>query len=120
ARCDLTDEAIASPVCGFNEAWRLWIISESFADLTNGNFEDSFAHERSWPDAIEQILFCDELARTGEEMVENCEGLGSELDGLCPAPQALVGQVQTKAIETYTFVVHHCSHRTFPKVYGRV
>src|SRR5262249_12913052 len=81
----------------------------------NGNFEDSFADERPWPDAIEQILFCDELPRTGEEMVENCEGLGSELDGLCAAPQALVGQVQTKAIETYTFVVHHCSHRTFPK-----
>ena len=66
ALCDRTDEAIASTMCGFNEAWRLWIIAESFADLTNGDFEDGFADKGSWPDGVEKFLFCDELARIAE------------------------------------------------------
>ena len=66
-------------MCGFNEARRLWIIVESLADLTNGDFEDGFADKGFWPDGVEKFLFGDELARTPEEIVEYCEGFGSEL-----------------------------------------
>ena len=51
---------------GFNEARRLWVIVESLADLTNSDFEDSFADKGSRPDGVEKFLFCDELARTPE------------------------------------------------------
>ena len=106
-------------MCGFNEAWRLWIIVESLAELTNGDFEDGFADKGFWPDGVEKFLFGNELARTPEEIVEHCEGLGSELYCLRASPQTLVGQVQAKGIEDYAFFVRHCSHRTLPKLYGR-
>ena len=55
------------------------IIAESLADLTNGDFEDGFADKGSRPDGVEKFLFCDELARTPEQIIEHCEGFGSEL-----------------------------------------
>ena len=69
-------------MCGFNEAWRLGIVVESLAELTNGDFEDSVADKGFWPDGVEKFLFADELAGTPEKMVEHREGLGSELDCL--------------------------------------
>ena len=66
----------------FNEAWRLGIIIESRAELTNCDFEDGFAHKGFWPDSVEKFLFADELAGTPEKMVEHREGFGSELDCL--------------------------------------
>ena len=63
---NLTDEAITSTMCGFNEARRLWIIAQSLTDLTNGNFEDGIAHKGFWPDGLEKIFLGDELARTSE------------------------------------------------------
>ena len=66
---------------GFDEAWRLWIIVESLAELTNGDFEDGFADKGSWPNSVEKSFFGDELARMREEVVEYCESLRSELYG---------------------------------------
>src|SRR5262245_38355601 len=94
---------------GFNEAWRLWIILESFSNLTNGDFENRFADKGSRPDGVKKVLFCDQLARTPEEIVQHREGLGSELYLLCPFPKALIGQVQTKGIEVDAFCVRHCA-----------
>ena len=105
-------------MCGFNEAWRCWIIAESLTDLTNGDFEDSFADKSSGPDSVEKFFFCDELARTPEEIVEQCKGFRSDLYCLRAFPQALVGQVQAKGIEDYAFFVPHGGHRTLPKFYG--
>jgi len=65
-------------MCGFNEARRFWIIPESLAELTNGDFEDGFADKRFWPDSVKKFLFVDEPAWTREEIVEYCEGFGSE------------------------------------------
>ena len=67
-------------MCSFNEAWRLWIIADSLADLTNGDFEDGVADKGFWPDGAEKFFFGDELARPPEEMIEYCEGFGSELN----------------------------------------
>jgi hypothetical protein len=105
-------------MCSFNEAWRLWIIADSLADLTNGDFEDGFADKGFWPDGVEKFLFGDELARTSEEIVEYGEGFGSELYCSRTSPQALVSQVEAKGLEDYTFFVPHCQ-RTLPKFYGR-
>ena len=77
--CDLTDKAIAPAMGSFNEAGGLWIIVESLAELTNGDFEYSFADKRFWPDGVEEFLFGGELARTPEEVIEHCESFGSEL-----------------------------------------
>jgi hypothetical protein len=46
------------------------IITKSLADLTNGDFEDSFTDKGSGPDGVEKFLFCDELARMLEKIVE--------------------------------------------------
>jgi len=103
-------------MCGFNEAWRLWIIVESLAELTNGDFEDSFADNGFWPHGVEKSFFGDELARTCEEVVEYCECFRSELYGLGASPQTLVGQVQAKRIEDYALFGPHCvteRYRTF-------
>jgi hypothetical protein len=80
--CDLTDEAIASTMCRFNEAGKLWIIAKSLAKLTNGDFEDGIADKRFWPDSVENFLLGDELAWTPKEIAEHGEGFGSELDCL--------------------------------------
>ena len=77
--CDLTDEAIASTMCRFNEAGKLWIIAESLAELTNGDFEDGVPDKGFRPDGVEKGFFGDELAWMPEEIVEHCEGFGSEL-----------------------------------------
>jgi hypothetical protein len=109
--CDLTDEAIASTMCGFNETWSCRVIVERLADLTYSDFQDRFADKGAWPDSIEKFLFGDKLARTPEEMVEHCEGLRSEFYCLRTFQQALVGQIQAKGIEDDTFFVRHSSHR---------
>lgn len=69
-------------MCGFNEARRLWIIAEGLAELTNGDFQDGVADKRFRPDRVEKVLFGDKLARMTEEIIEHCEGFGSELDCL--------------------------------------
>jgi hypothetical protein len=110
---DLTDKAIASTMCGFNKARRLWIIVEGVAELTNGDFEDCVADKRFWPDGVEKFLFGDELGWMPEEIGEQCEGFGSELDCLCASIQALVGQVQIKRIEVYqSFQLHSTNDLT--------
>src|SRR5262245_49084044 len=102
ALCDRTDKAIASTMCGLNEARTLWIIAESLADLPNGHFQNGLAHKGPRPDRAEKFLFCDELSRTPEQILEHGVGFGSELYRLCAVPQALVGKVQAKGIEGYT------------------
>ena len=69
-------------MCGFNELRRRWIIAESLADLTNGDFEDGFADKGPGPDGVEKIFLGDKLARTREQMIKHCKGLGSQLDRL--------------------------------------
>jgi hypothetical protein len=66
-------------VCGFDKAGRLWIITESLADLTNGDFKNGVADKGFRSDRVEQVIFGDELARTPDDIVEDCEGFGSEL-----------------------------------------
>ena len=75
---NLANEAITPTMCGFDEAWRLRIIIENLAELTNSDFEDSFTNKGSRPDGVEKFFFRDELARTLDEMVEHGEGLRSE------------------------------------------
>lgn len=107
--CNLTDKAITSPVCGFNEAWRLRIIIESLAELTDSNFEDGFTNKSSRPDGVEKLFFRDQLARTPDEMVEHSEGLRAEFYFLRAFPETLIGQVQAKGIKDDTFSVRHSS-----------
>ena len=94
-------------MCRFDETWRVWIVAESLADLTNGDLEDGVADKGARPDGVEKCLLCDELALMREEMVEHCEGLGSELYCLRASKQALLGQIQAKGIEHYSFFVLH-------------
>jgi hypothetical protein len=79
---NLTDEAVAPPMCCFNKAWRLWIIAQRFAYLTDGDFEDGVTDEGVRPDRVEQLFFGDELTRTLYDIVQDCEGFRSELDYL--------------------------------------
>jgi hypothetical protein len=79
---DVTNEAIASTMFGLNEARGLWIVVEGLSELTNGNFEDGVADKSFWPDRVEKVFLGDQLARTTEEIIEHCEGFGSELDWL--------------------------------------
>jgi hypothetical protein len=53
-------------MCCFNKAWNLLIITQSLADLTNGDFKDCFTDKGPWPDGVEKFFFCDELAWTLE------------------------------------------------------
>ena len=78
----LTDEAIASTMRGFNEAWRRWVVVKSHADLTNGDFQDGFADKGPWPDGVEKFLFRGELARMRQQVFEHCERFWPELDSL--------------------------------------
>ena len=83
------------------------------AELTNRDFEHGFTDKRFWPDGVEKFLFGDELAWTPEEIAQHCEGFGSELNCLCASPQALVGQVQVKGIEDYTFFTSHFNYQRY-------
>src|SRR4029079_10763920 len=82
AAADRADEAIASTMGGLDEAGRLRIVGERLANLADGDFEDSFADERCRPGGVQERLFRDEAAGMTDEIFENGEGLGSELDGL--------------------------------------
>ena len=117
---DRTDEAIASTMCRFNEAWSCWIITESFTDLPNDDLENGFTDEGPWPHNVEKFPFCDELARTSEQIAEYREGFGSELYCLRASPQALVGPIQAKGIEDYAFFVPHCIYQTLLEAYDRL
>ncbi|HEX9136090.1 MAG TPA: hypothetical protein VF905_03985 [Nitrospirota bacterium] len=104
-------------MCGLNEARRLRIVVESLTELTNCDFENALADKGFGPDRVEEFLFGDELARTPEEVGEDCVGFGSELNCLWASAQALVGQVQVKGIEDYSFFTHHFNYQTSPKFY---
>ena len=107
ALLDLTDEAIASAVGGFNKPWRLWIVAENFSQLANGNFEDTFSNERSRPNRVEKFLFCDESARMAQQVIQQGKGFGPELYRLLALPQAFVSQVQGKGVEDDAVFVRH-------------
>ena len=116
---DLTDEAIASAMGGFNKPWRLWIVAENFSQLANGSFEDTFINESSRPNRVEKFLFCDELARMPKQVIQHRKGFGSELYRLLALPQAFVSQVQAKRVEDDVFFVRHYAP-TLQKSYGRI
>ena len=96
---------------GLNEARRSRIVTQSLADLANGDFEHRFADKRPGPYCIKKFLFCDELTRMPEKIVEDGEGLWPHLDGLGAFPEALVGKVEAKGIEGDVFCVPHRRYR---------
>jgi hypothetical protein len=116
---DLTDEAIASAMGGFNKPWRLWIVAENFSQLANGSFENTFSNESSRPNRVEKFLFCDELARMPKQVIQHCKGFGPELYRLLALPQAFVSEVQPKGVEDDAFFVRHYAP-TLQKFYSRI
>src|SRR5262249_43334716 len=109
--CNRSDEAVASAMRGFNEAWRLWIILECFAELANNDFKDSLAHVGSRPNSVEKLLLGYELFPTSKQVVEHRESFGPQLYCLRAFGEGFVDQVQTKGIELYMFIVRHGSHQ---------
>ena len=91
-----------------NVSRRFRIIVESFSQLANGDFEDGVADESIRPDGVQELFFCDELTGTTDEVVENSESLGSNLDRFCAEPQAFVDCVQAKRLEDYAFIGGNC------------
>jgi len=61
ALCDLTDEAIPSTMCGFDERRSLWIIVKGVSQFPNGDFEDGITYKSFRPDSCEKFHFGDEL-----------------------------------------------------------
>ena len=105
---------------GFNEARTLGVIAESIADFTNGDFEDSVADKGFCPDGVEKFFFGHKPGWVPQEVIEQGEGFGSELDFLCASPQALIGQVQVKGIEDdQSSLIPHFDRQTLPDFYGR-
>ena len=92
-------------MCRFNEAWRCRIVVESLPDLTNRNFEYGLADKGARPHGVEKFLFCDELSRSSQDVIENGESFGPEFDGLRASPQTLIGEVKAKGIEDDLFFV---------------
>ena len=104
---------------GFNETWSLGVVAQNIPQLPDDNFENAIANKGSWPDGLEKLVFCDQLARTPKQVIQHCEGFRSESDGLRAIPQAFVGQVQEKAVEGDSFFVGHGAP-ALPKFYGRI
>jgi hypothetical protein len=69
-------------MCGFNETGSPRIVTKSIANQTNSDLEDGVADKGLGPDGIQEFLFGDELAWTLAEIVQYCEGLGSEFYSL--------------------------------------
>ena len=92
---------------GFDKQRGLGIVVKSLSQLTNRDFEHSFADESFRPDDAEKFLFSDELARMSNKVIEYGESLRPELDHLRSSPQALVRQVQAKGVKDYLFLVPH-------------
>ena len=88
-------------------------IAEAHARLAASKFDvivaDYHLPDGHCSDLFNEVLDTPFILLTGtlEEIVENGEGFGSEFDGLCASPQALVGRVQRKGTEDYTFLVAH-------------
>src|SRR6185295_13121165 len=104
---DQADEAITSPMCGFNETRSLWIVTKSIANLTNSDLENGFADKCSRPNRMEKIVFGDELTRPRNQMIEYCKSFRPQLDWLRPSPQLPVRQIEAKGIEQNAFFVPH-------------
>jgi hypothetical protein len=65
----------------FDETGRSRVVVECFPELADGDLEHTVAHEGVTPGRRDQVLFRDELSRTPEQMFEDGECLGSQLDG---------------------------------------
>ena len=48
---------------GFNETWSLGVIAQNIPQLPDDNFENAITNKGSWPDGLEKLVFCDQLAR---------------------------------------------------------
>ena len=111
-RVDDADEAIAAPVRRFDEAGGLGVVVQRFAELANGDFEDGIADEGIPPDRGDQVFLGDELSGPPQQVLEDREGLGPELDRTRASPQALVDQVERERRELNTaFRGHEMSGR---------
>jgi hypothetical protein len=110
--CDLADETIASAMGGFDKPWGFRVVAENLSQLANSHLEDTFSDKSSRPNGVEKFIFCNELARTPKQVIQNREGFGSEFYGLWTIPDAFIGQVQPKRIENDAFLVRHSA----PKV----
>ncbi len=107
-------------MCGFDKSRGRGIIVESLSDLTDGDFQNGFADEGSWPHSVEKLIFCNKLARPPDQIAEHGESLGSKFYCLGPSPQAFVGLVQGKRIEECLFFKPHFSSQTLRKVSCKV
>jgi hypothetical protein len=107
AVADVTNESIASPVCGFDKQWGPGIVVERVSQLTNCDFQDCIGNESFRPDGGEKIFFGDEMSGMLDELIEYGISLGPELDYFRSAPQTLVGPVQAKRLEDYAVVPAH-------------
>ncbi len=65
------DEAIATPLDGFNKSWRSRVIPQSFANLLNVPFEDGGADLCVSPDSAEEFFLCNKLSGMFDEILKN-------------------------------------------------
>src|SRR5262249_44565618 len=89
-----TDEPIASTVCCLDESRRPGIIVESLAELADGYLEHCIADKCLGPDRLEKFIFCDELARPIQEVIEDGKGFRSNFDCFGASPETRARQIQ--------------------------
>jgi hypothetical protein len=82
---------------------------QRLTNLLNGDLEDGIADERILPDRADQILFRHQLPGSRDEVLQDAERLGPELDEIRVFPQALVHEIERVGTEM--------NNQTLPKHY---
>ena len=90
----LGDEAITSSRDGFDELWRISVISQRRADFAQVQAQYAFANEGRRPDGFAQFLVRNQPAGMLGHIPEQRERLGAQRDHLGPPKRLLVANIE--------------------------
>ncbi|HJZ76136.1 MAG TPA: hypothetical protein VKE51_30580 [Vicinamibacterales bacterium] len=75
------------------------LLEAVFPHFADGDLEDRVADEGVGPDRADRVLLCHQLSRPAEQVFQDGECLGPQLDGLRALPETLVHEIERKRVE---------------------
>ena len=77
----------------------LRIVTQRSPDFADADLECAVAEEHPWPDRAEKLVFTDELARPGGQILEDCQRFRCDRDRPGIAGKASAAEVELESFE---------------------
>jgi hypothetical protein len=98
---DRRNKAVAAPSDSLDELWRSRIVAESITQFGDGLRQRVVSYVRVGPERVEQLFFCNQRAGIVEQVEQQVEKLGCDVQRLGASEDAIadpIGQKRTEPI----------------------